>query len=27
VNHHYSVIATDGANIWEIANCPELDVG
>lgn len=26
-NHHYAVIATDGTNIWEIANCPELDVG
>ena len=26
-NYHYSVIATDGTNIWEIANCPELDVG
>ena len=26
-NHHYSVIATDGTHIWEIANCPELDVG
>jgi hypothetical protein len=26
-NHHYSVIATDGIHIWEIANCPELDVG
>src|ERR1700674_2068266 len=22
-NYHYSVIATDGTHIWEIANCPE----
>ena len=26
-NYHYSVIATDGVHLWEIANCPELDVG
>ena len=25
--YHYAVIATDGTHIWEIAGCPELDVG
>jgi hypothetical protein len=25
--YHYSVLASDGVRIWEIAHCPELDVG
>jgi hypothetical protein len=26
-SYHYRLIVSDGATIWEIANCPELDVG